>query len=82
MQQITEVATSTKEMGSKRGRDITLRSRHKIETCESRRPPTKLRQGKESHNMKSSYKQKSGRNLKTDVATQNPEEEKDNDVAT
>ena len=64
MQQRTEVVTRRKEMGSKRGRDITLRSRHKIETCEGRRPLTQSRPGKKSHNMKSSYKQKGGRNLK------------------
>ena len=46
MQQRTEVVTRRKEMGSKRGRDITLRSRHKIETCEGRRP-TQSRPGKE-----------------------------------
>ena len=77
----TEVATRRKEFGNKRGHDITLRSRHKIETCEGRRP-TQSRPGKESHNMKSSYKQKGGRNLQIEVATQKPEEEKDNDVAT
>ena len=79
MQQRTEVATRRIEMGSKRGRDITLRSRHKIETCEGRRS-TQSRPGKESRNMKSSYKQKGGRSLQIEVATQKPEEEKDNDV--
>ena len=81
MQQRTEVVTRRKEMGSKRGHDITLRSRHKIETCEGRRP-TKSRPGKESRNIKSSYKHKGGRNLQIEVATQKPEEEKDNDVST
>ena len=81
LQQRTEVATRRKEMGSKRGCDIALRSRHKIETSEGKRP-TQSRPGKESHNMKSSQKQKCGRNLQIEVATQKPEEEKDNDVAT
>ena len=67
MQQRTEVATRRIEMGIKRGRDITLRSRHKIETCEGRRL-TQLRPGKESRNMKSSYKQKGGRNLQIEVS--------------
>ena len=53
-----------KEMGSKRGRDITIRSRQKIETCEGRRPPTQSRPRNPSHNLKSSYKEKGGRNLK------------------
>ena len=32
LQRRTEVATRRKEMGNKRCRDITMRSRHKIET--------------------------------------------------
>ena len=64
MQQRTEVTTRRKEKGNKRGRDITLRSRHQIETCEGRRPPTQSRPRNQSHNMKSSYKQKGVRNLK------------------
>ena len=37
LQRKTEVATRRKEMGSKRGRDITMRSRHKIETYEGKK---------------------------------------------
>ena len=51
-------------MGSKRGREITMRSRHKIETCEGRRPPTESQPRNQCHNMKSSYKKNGGRNLK------------------
>ena len=64
LQQRTEVTTRRKEIGTKRGRDITLRSRHKIETYEGRRPPTQSRPRNQSHNMKTTYKQKGGRNIK------------------
>ena len=37
LQRRTEVATRRKEMGSKRCRDITMRSRHKIETYEGKK---------------------------------------------
>ena len=37
LQRIAEVATRRKEMGSKRGRNITMRSRHKIETYEGKK---------------------------------------------
>ena len=36
-QRRTEVATKRKEMGNKRCRDITMRSRHKIETYEGKK---------------------------------------------
>ena len=58
MQRRTEVATRKKEMGNKRGRDI------KLIHMKARRLPTQLRPRNQSHNMKSSYKQQSGRNLK------------------
>ena len=74
LQRRTKVATRRKEMGNKRCRDITMRPRHKIETFEARRPPTQLRPRNQSHNMESSYKQQSGRNLKTHDATQKLEE--------
>ena len=62
--QRTEVATRRKEIYIKRGRNITLRSRRKFETCEGKRPPTQSQPGQESYDLKSSYKQKGGRNLK------------------
>ena len=68
LQRRTEVATRRKEMGSKRGRDI------KLKDMKARRPPTQLRPRNQSHKTKSSYKQQSGHNLKTDVATQKLEE--------
>ena len=71
MQQRTEAATRRKEMSSKSGCDITLRSRYKIETYEGRRT-TQSPPGKESHNMKSSYKQKGGHNLQIEVSTHKP----------
>ena len=37
LQRRTEVATRRKEMGNKRGRDITIRSRHKIDTYEGKK---------------------------------------------
>ena len=37
LQRKTEVATRRKEMGNKRCRDITMRSRHKIETDEGKK---------------------------------------------
>ena len=37
LQRRTEVATRRKEMGNKRCRDITMRSRHKIETHEGKK---------------------------------------------
>ena len=37
LQRRTEVTTRRKEMGSKRGRDITMRSRHKIEIYEGKK---------------------------------------------
>ena len=48
----------------------------------NKRPLTQLLPRNQSHNMKSSYKQQSGHNLKTHVATQKLEEYEDNDVAT
>ena len=68
LQRRSEVATRRKEMGNKRCCNIKLRH------MSARRPPTQLRPRNESHNMKSSYKQQSGRNLKTHVATQKLEE--------
>ena len=64
LQRRTEVATRRKEMGIKRGCDITMRSRHKIETYESEKTTNTIATKNQSHNMKSSYKQKSGRNIK------------------
>ena len=37
LQRRTEVATRRKETGCKRGRNITMRSRHKIETYEGKK---------------------------------------------
>ena len=37
LQRRTEVATRRKEMGNKKCRDITMRSRHKIETYEGKK---------------------------------------------
>ena len=37
MQRRIEVATRRKEMGNKRGRDITMRLRHKIETYKGKK---------------------------------------------
>ena len=61
LQRRTEVANRRKEMGNKRCHDIKLRQ------MKARRPPTQSQPRIQSHNMKSSYKQQSGRNLKTHV---------------
>ena len=74
MQRRTEVATRRKEMGSKRGRDITTMSRNKIETYK----------GNKTTNIIATKKSKSQREVitqtetwlqpKIDVATQKMEE--------
>ena len=74
LQRRTEVATRRKEMGNKRCRDITMRSRHKIETYVGKKTTNTIETKKSKSQHESSYKQKSGRNLKTHVATQKLEE--------
>ena len=81
MQQRIEVVTRRKEMDIKRGRNITLRSRHKLK-------PVKA----EDHQHNHEQERKSQLEVilqiemrsqpKTAVTTQKPEEEKDNYVVT
>ena len=82
MQRRTEVATRRKEMGSKRGRDITMRSRHKIETYEGKKTTNKIviKKSKSQHEV--IIQKEKWLQPKTDVATKKLEEYKDNDAAT
>ena len=70
----TKVATRRKEMGNKRCRDITMRSRHKIEKYVGKKTTNIIATKKSKSQHESSYKQQSGRNLKTHVATPKLEE--------
>ena len=74
MQRRTEVATRRKEMGSKRGRDITMRSRHKIERYEGKKTtnPITTKKSKSQHEVILQTVKWS--QPKTDVATQKLEE--------
>ena len=74
LQRRTEVATRRKEMGNKRCRDITMRSPHKIETYVGKKTTNTIANKKSKSQHESSYKQQSGRNLKTHVTTQKLEE--------
>ena len=74
LQRRIEVVTRRKEMRDKRCRDITMRSRHKIETYVSKRTTNTIAITKSKLQHESSYKQQSGRSLKTHVATQKLEE--------
>ena len=74
LQRRTEVAARRKEIGNKRCRDITMRSRHKIETYVGKKTTNTIATKKSKSQHESSYKQQSGRNLKTHVATQKLEE--------
>ena len=70
MQRRIEVAARRKEMRDKICRDITMMSRHKIETYVSKRATNTIAITKSMLQHESSYKQQSGRSLKTHVATQ------------
>ena len=74
LQRRIEVATRRKEMRDKRCRDITMRSRHKIETYVSKKTTNIITTKNSKSQHESSYKQKSGHNLKTHVATHKQEE--------
>ena len=74
LQRRTEIATIRKLMGNKRCRDITMWSGHKIETYVGKKTTNKIVTKKSKSQHESSYKQQSGRNLKTHVATQKMEE--------
>ena len=69
-----EVATRRKEMGNKRGRDITMRSRHKIETYEGKKTTNTIvtKKSKSQHEVIIQIEKWS--QPKTDVATQKLEE--------
>ena len=82
MQRRAEVATRRKEMGSKRGRDITMRSRHKIETDEGKKTTNTIATKKSKSQHEVIIQTEKWSQPKTDVATQKLEEQKDNDVAT
>ena len=81
MQQRIEVATRRKEMDIKRGRDITLRSRHKLK-------PMKAEDNQHNHDQERKSQLEVSLQIemwsqpKTAVATQKPEEKKNNYVAT
>ena len=74
LQRKMEVATRRKEIGNKRCRDIIMRLRHKIETYVGNKTTNTIATKKSKSQHESSYKQKSGRNLKTHAATQKLEE--------
>ena len=74
LQRRTEVATRRKEMGNKRCRDITMRSRHKIGTYVGKKATNTIATKRSKSQHESSYKQQSGCNLKTHVVTQKLEE--------
>ena len=74
LQRRTEVATRRKEMGSKRGRDITMRSRHKIETYEDKKTTNTIATKKSKSQHEVIIQIEKWSQPKTDVATQKLEE--------
>ena len=74
LQRRIEVATRRKEMGSKSGRDITMRSRHKIETCEGKKTTNTIATKKSNSQHEVIIQIEKWSQPKTDVATQKLEE--------
>ena len=74
MQRRTEVATRRKEMGSKRGRDITLTSRHKIERYEGKKTTNTIATKKSKSQHEVILQTAKWSQPKIDVATQKLEE--------
>ena len=74
LQRRTEVATRRKEMGSKRGRDITMMSRHKLETYEGKKTTNKIATKKSKSQHEVVIQTEKWSQPKTDVATQKLEE--------
>ena len=69
-------------MGSKRGRDITMRPRHKIERYEGKKTTNTILTKKSKSQHEVILQTAKWSPPKTDVATQKLEELEDNDVAT
>ena len=74
LQRRAEVATKRKKMGSKRGRNITMRSRHKIETYEGKKTTNTIATKKSKSQHEVIIQTKKWSQPKTDVATQKLEE--------
>ena len=74
LQRRTEVATRRKEMGSNRGRGITMRSRHKIETYEGKKTTNTITTKKSKLEHEVIIQTEKCSQPKTDVATQKLEE--------
>ena len=74
LQRITEVATRRKEMRDKRCRDITMRSRHKIETYVSKKTTNIIATKKSKSQHEVVIQTAKWSQPKIDVATQKLEE--------
>ena len=74
LQRRTEVATRGKEMGNKRCRDITIKSRHKIETYEGKKTTNTIATKKSKSQHEVIIQTTKWSQPKTYVATQKLEE--------
>ena len=74
LQRITEVATRRKELGNKRGRDITIRSQHKIDTYEGKKTTNTIATKKSKSQHEVVIQTAKWSQPKTDVVTQKLEE--------